>query len=117
MNDVSALKKVYKMNKNLIIRKFPQTVMVYDDESGDMHELNNITGEIFDYLNEGIDLNKIYIDLCEKYDGNNTEILEDFLEIIDRMVKVNLIEIVDEKNMSKTWSKPTIRTRIPTHFC
>lgn len=84
----------YKFNDEVVFRNTGSTVMAYVQSSGDMCELNPVSGDILDLISKNIPLKEIiYTRLPEMYDVNIDEVYEDIYYILKRFIEIKIIEV------------------------
>lgn len=90
MNNEFFNKKV-RIAKSFITRKVDNTMLVYDEETGDMYELNETSEYILKRIKQNISLKEIYNELCDEYDGDTDIIMQDYLTLIFQLKENGII--------------------------
>lgn len=85
--------KSYEMNENLLYRENGEVLMVYNKDNGDMYEINDVGKEIFMCFKEGVVIKDILVLLSNEYNVLVSEIEDDFVEFITRMIELGVIII------------------------
>lgn len=88
----------YKFNKNVIYKDRGEMLMAYNQESSDMYEFNEVGGEIFKMLAQGIPMKEVFQNLTMEYSVDEKDIYDDVKQIIDRLIELKVIEVGDDKN-------------------
>lgn len=88
----------YKFNKNVIYKDRGEMLMAYNQESSDMYEFNEVGGEIFKMLAQGISMKEVFQNLTMEYSVDEKDIYDDVKQIIDRLIELKVIEAGDDKN-------------------
>ena len=81
----------YSISQNIIVKKINDTIMVYNKENGDMYEINDVGGEIFEYLQQGISITDIITRLETDYDAPRNEIEEATEDFLIRMIELGVV--------------------------
>ena len=81
----------YNVSQNIIVKKIDDTIMVYNKENGDMYEINDVGGEIFEYLKQGIAISEIISRLENNYDALRDEIEEAVQDFLIRMIDLGVV--------------------------
>lgn len=81
----------YSISQNIIVKKINDTIMVYNKENGDMYEINDVGGEIFEYLQQGISITEIITRLEADYDAPRNEIEEATEDFLIRMIELGVV--------------------------
>lgn len=92
---VNIFKKDYIFNQNIVYRNMGETMMAYNEERAEMYELNDISGIIFQKLNEGTSLQNLLIELSTMFNISEDEIREDVEELLNRFISIDIITLVD----------------------
>lgn len=66
-------------------------MLVYDEETGDMYELNETSEYILKRIKQNISLKEIYNELCDEYDGDTDVIMQDYLTLIFQLKENGII--------------------------
>lgn len=94
--DIKKMK--YTFNQNVIYKDRGEMLMAYNQESSDMYEFNEVGGEIFKMLANGMPMKEIFETLTKEYNVEEEDIYDDVKQIIDRLIELNVIKIGDEEN-------------------
>lgn len=95
MSDSTILDKNYQLVENIVIRKINNdTTLAYNKGTGDMYEFDEITEDILSKMKEQWSLKEIYSDLCEQYDADEEEILDDYIALVARLVDCKVILLI-----------------------
>lgn len=89
------INKQYIFNTNLLARRIGNTFMVYNEESGETYELNDIAGEIYILLKDQMSIDNIFSYLCDEYNVSMNNIFDDVSELINRFENLNVIKFTD----------------------
>lgn len=89
------LEKEYIFNPKLKIRHMKNITMVYNEERGEMYELNGIAGEILKSLESNKNLQQLVHDLESDYDALPGQIKKDVEDILERFIQTEIINIID----------------------
>lgn len=81
----------YSISKNIIVKKINDVVMVYNKDNGDMYEINDVGGEIFEYLRQGVSFSEIITRLAANYDAPCDEIEEGTRDFLMRMIELGIV--------------------------
>ena len=81
----------YSISQNIIVKKIDGTVMIYNKGNGDMYEINDVGGEIFAYLQQGIPIAEIITRLENDYDALRNEIEEATQDFLVRMIELGVV--------------------------
>ena len=81
----------YSISQNIIVKKIDDTVMIYNKGNGDMYEINDVGGEIFAYLQQGISIAEIITRLENDYDALRNEIEEATQDFLVRMIELGVV--------------------------
>lgn len=81
----------YSISQNIIVKKINDTIMVYNKENGDMYEINDVGGEIFEYLQRGISITDIITRLETDYDAPRNEIEEATEDFLIRIIELGVV--------------------------
>lgn len=87
------LAKSYKFNNGLISRLSGETLMVYNEKSSEIYELNAVSADIYSYLERDNPLSEILDWLSQVYDVSKEEIENDVISILKRFVSCKIIFI------------------------
>lgn len=83
----------YQINTEVLIKKIDDVVMVYNKGNGDMYEINDVGGEIFDLLLERVPVCEIITKLEKEYDAPLAEIEEATRDFLCRMIELGVMLI------------------------
>ena len=70
--------------------------VIHDNESGDIHYLDEISGIILSQLAESITLDTLLERLLEMFDGEPEEIRADTVEFLEEMAAKNVVLVTDD---------------------
>ena len=84
----------YRFNKKVIYKDRGEMLMAYNQDSSDMYEFNEVGGEIFKMLASDMPMSDVFDNLIKEYDVTEDDIYDDVKQIIDRLVELNVIEII-----------------------
>ncbi len=90
---VSFLNQNVKIRDGLIMRKLDNTLLAYNENSGDMYEFNETSEFIVDKLKEEKSLKEIYELLCSGYEEERDVILHDYEVLIKQLIDLNVLLI------------------------
>ena len=89
--------KKYITNPNMEFIPLDETEQViHDNESGDIHYLDEISGIILSQLAESITLDTLLERLLEMFDGEPEEIRADTVEFLEEMAAKNVVLVTDD---------------------
>lgn len=85
--------KTYKFNSDLIQRYSGETLMVYNEVSGEIYELNSVAADIYMYLSENKPLDKLLNWIKEKYSilEEPEEVNRQIEELLNRFISCGII--------------------------
>lgn len=83
--------KNYSVSKNILVKKIDDVVMVYNSDNGDMYEINEVGGEIFEYLQKELPVEDIISHLENDYDASRDEIVEATEDFLIRMIELGVV--------------------------
>lgn len=81
----------YSVSENIIVKKIDDVIMVYNKDNGDMYEINDVGGEIFDYLQQGVAIAEIITRLEADYDATCDEIEAATQDFLIRMIELGVV--------------------------
>lgn len=81
----------YSVSENVIVKKIDDVTMVYNKDNGDMYEINDVGGEIFEYLQQGVAIAEIITRLEADYDASRDEIEEATQDFLIRMIELGVV--------------------------
>lgn len=81
----------YNVSENVIVKKIDDVTMVYNKDNGDMYEINDVGGEIFEYLQQGVAIAEIITRLEADYDASRDEIEEATQDFLIRMIELGVV--------------------------
>lgn len=86
--------KNYWFSSELMVRKIDEdTTMIYNPENGDMYELNTVSAEIVEMLQQHKTGDEILQILETNYDVDEQTILDDTQPLIERLIEMKLLKI------------------------
>lgn len=86
--------KNYWFSSELMVRKIDEdTTMIYNPENGDMYELNTVSAEIVEMLQQHKTGDEILQILETNYDVDEQTILDDTQPLIGRLIEMKLLKI------------------------
>lgn len=86
--------KNYEFDSKLRIRHMTNVTMIYNEEKGEMYELNGIAGEILEKLEQKEKISDIITELKLMYDAPSEQIEKDVEDIIERFNQAEIIRII-----------------------
>lgn len=81
----------YKINKGFITQKLDDKIVIFDSEESMLYTLNETASYIFKKLKSGWDKEKIIQNIGKKYKINQKKINQDFDDLIENLIKKNII--------------------------
>lgn len=81
----------YSVSENVIVKKIDDVIMVYNKDNGDMYEINDVGGEIFECLQQGVSIAEIITRLEANYDASRDEIEEATQDFLIRMIELGVV--------------------------
>lgn len=83
----------YSVSENIIVKKNDDVIMVYNKDNGDMYEINDVGGEIFEYLRQGVAISEIITRLEADYDAPHDEIEGATQDFLIRMIELGIVRL------------------------
>lgn len=83
----------YTIEPNLIAKNIDGVLMIYNKQNGDMYEINDVGGDIFARLQQGLPFEKILNYLVENYDAPREIIQNEMEEFIGRLIELGILII------------------------
>lgn len=83
----------YSVSENIIVKKIDDVIMVYNKDNGDMYEINDVGGEIFEYLRQGVAISEIITRLEADYDAPHDEIEGATQDFLIRMIELGIVRL------------------------
>lgn len=81
----------YTFNENIILRNIGKTTLVYNTETSDMYELNEVGADLFTILQRNTSMKNVFEELCEMYNASKEDIFEDVQEFVNRMIELGVV--------------------------
>ncbi len=81
----------YSVSENIIVKKIDDVIMVYNKDNGDMYEINDVGGEIFEYLRQGVAISEMITRLTVDYDAPRNEIEGATRDFLMRMIELGIV--------------------------
>ena len=81
----------YSISENIIVKKIDDVTMIYNKTNGDMYEINDVGGEIFEYFQQGVSIAEIITRLEADYDATRNEIEEAAQDFLIRMIELGVV--------------------------
>ena len=85
--------KDFHLNENLIFRKTSDIMMVYNKDSGDMYEFNDVGSDIISLLREDISIVQLPNRLTEIYDVDVEVMEEDVVLFLERLIDLGVLVV------------------------
>lgn len=83
------------LSSDLIMRKIDDTLLAYNEKTGDLFEFNETSEYILEKLKERFTLEEIYKQLCAEYDCDEATILHDFTVLVQQITDLGILIICD----------------------
>lgn len=89
MNKLEEMK--YTFNKNIMLRNLEKTTLVYNNETSDMYELNEVGADLFSILQRNTSMEAVFMEVCEMYDVCKDDVYDDVEEFVTRMAELGIV--------------------------
>lgn len=81
----------YEFNKDVMLRTTEKTTLVYNPETSDMYELNEVGADIFNVMKESDNMKEVFDKLCSIYTATKEEIYNDVDVFVTRMFELGIV--------------------------
>ena len=81
----------YNFSEHTILRNMNETTLVYNTDTSDMYELNDVGAELFEILKKNTTMKNVFTELCNIYTVTKEEIYDDVNEFVSRMVELGVV--------------------------
>lgn len=83
----------YEFNRDIIIRDCSEVTLAFNPENSDVYEFNTTGAFVLQKLREEITFEELYALICEEYNTSEEDIDDEIIEIVERLIDVNVINI------------------------
>ena len=84
----------YEINNHLAYRKIGEYLYIVDSKTSMLHKLNETAGIVFECIKKGLNTEDIIEKITSIYEVEAKEVKADIEQIINEMLKKNIIKIV-----------------------
>lgn len=89
MNNLNELE--YTFSQHTILRNMKETTMVYNTDTSDMYELNDVGADLFNVLQKNKSMQDVFAELCRLYNVSVEDIYEDVDDFVTRMIELGVV--------------------------
>ncbi len=82
----------YSFNDNIIYRRKGEVVYAFNNSNGEVYEFNDSGGRVLELLTKNISISELLDTISSEYDIDRNDIHDDVNEIIERLLKLGIIE-------------------------